>query len=101
MQALADRLGPYEATRVVRPSATGLWLTPSRAASDASAFPPDPVSDERVEEIRAQEARRALLSLLATLDVGPRSGFYTRPHLGKVGLARLPCAGREYPHHTS
>ncbi len=67
MQALADRLSPYEATRVLRPSTLGLWSALTRVVSDASVLPPDPVSDERVEEICAQEARSALLSHLATL----------------------------------
>lgn len=67
MQALADRLSPYEATRVLRPPTSGLWSALSRVVSGAAVLPPDPVSDERVEEICAQEARSALLSHLATL----------------------------------
>ena len=67
MQELADRLSPYEATRVLRPSNPGLWNALSRVVSDAAVLPPDPVTDERVDEICAQEARRALVSHLATL----------------------------------
>jgi hypothetical protein len=68
MQALTDRLGHYSATRVMRrPGATGLWSALSTVVCDASVLPPDPVSDARVEEICADEARRALLSHLATL----------------------------------
>ena len=67
MQELADRLSPYEATRVIRPSAPGLWSALTTVVSDAAVLPPDPVTDERVDEICAQEARRALVSHLATL----------------------------------
>jgi hypothetical protein len=68
MQALTDRIGHYEATRVMaRPRSGGLWSALSNVVCDASVLPPDPVSDARVEEIVADEARRALLSHLATL----------------------------------
>lgn len=67
MQALADRLRPYEATRVFRASPVGLWRALSGNVSDASVLPPDPVPDVRVEEICAEEARAALISHLATL----------------------------------
>jgi hypothetical protein len=67
MQALHDRLGPYTATRVSRPAKSGLWSALSAVVCDASVLPPDPVSDARVEEIFADEARRAMLCHLATL----------------------------------
>ncbi len=67
MQALAERLLPYEATRVARGGSSGLWGALSHVVCDASVLPPDPVSDARVEEIIADEARQALLSHLATL----------------------------------
>ncbi len=67
MQALSDRLRPYEATRVTLTSRGGLWGALTRVVCDASVLPPDPVSDARVEEIVAEEARRALISHLATL----------------------------------
>jgi hypothetical protein len=67
MQALIDTLRPYEATRVFRPASSGLWNALSNVVCDATSLPPDPVSDARVEEIHADEARRATLSHLATL----------------------------------
>lgn len=67
MQALHDRLRPYQATQVSRPVEGGLWSALTQIVRDASVLPPDPVSDARVEEIVAEEARRAMLSHLATL----------------------------------
>jgi len=67
MQALTDRLRPYEATHVSPRLTTGLWRALTAVVCDASVLPPDPVSDARVEEICAEEARRAMLSHLATL----------------------------------
>jgi hypothetical protein len=67
MQALNDRIGQYRVTQVLRAPSAGLWSALSSVVCDASVLPPDPVSDARVEEIIADEARRALLSHLATL----------------------------------
>lgn len=67
MQPLSDHLRPYEATRVFRPVKGGLWSALSHVVCDATSLPPDPVSDARYEEIYADEARRAMLSHLATL----------------------------------
>ena len=67
MQGLAERLQPYQATRVATPHRSGLWNALSAVACDASVLPPDPVSDVRAEEIIAEEARRALFSHLANL----------------------------------
>ena len=67
MQALSEQLSPYEATRVVPRATSGLWRALTAVVCDASVLPPDPVSDIRVEEICADEARRAMLSHLATL----------------------------------
>lgn len=67
MQALNEMLRPYEATRVSRWARGGLWSALSTVVCDATALPPDPVCDARVDEICAEEARRAMLSHLATL----------------------------------
>jgi hypothetical protein len=67
MQAIDDRIRGYQATSVCRAPSAGLWNALSNVVCDASVLPPDPVSDVRVEEIIADEARRALLSHLATL----------------------------------
>jgi hypothetical protein len=67
VQTLAERLSPYGATRVSVARTSGLWQALTQVVCDASVLPPDPVSDARVEEIFAEEARAALLSHLATL----------------------------------
>ena len=79
MQALADRLDPYQATRVGSQGITGLWTALSNVVGDASVLTPDPVSDVRVDEICAEEAQRAIFSHLATLQTSEpaRAGFLT------------------------
>jgi hypothetical protein len=74
MQALADRLDSYRATRVARRRVTGLWSALTEIAGDASVRTPDPVSDARVDEICAEEAQRAIFSHLATLQASEPAG---------------------------
>ena len=74
MQALADRLDPYQATRVASPGVSGLWSALSNVVGDASVRTPDPVSDARVDEICAEEAQRAIFSHLATLSASEPVG---------------------------
>lgn len=71
MQALADRLDPYQATRVATGGVRGLWSALTNVVGDASVRTPDPVPDARVDEICAEEAQRAIFSHLATLSSGP------------------------------
>lgn len=83
MQALADRLDPYQATRVASCGVSGLWSAMTHVAGDASVHTPDPVSDARVDEICAEEAQRAIFSHLATLQASEPAGT------GPVGLIDL------------
>jgi hypothetical protein len=68
MPALTALLDPYTATQIAPYRGRGLWAAMMAAIDgDALVLPPDPVSDARVEEIHAEEARRAMISYLATL----------------------------------
>jgi hypothetical protein len=91
MQALADRLLPYEATRVARHGISGLWSALSNVVGDASVLTPDPVSDARVDEICAEEAQRAIFSHLATLPASEpgRTGFLTPASAGSAPEAPI------------
>jgi hypothetical protein len=91
MQALADRLHPYQATRVASQGITGLWRALSNVVGDASVLTPDPVSDARVDEICAEEAQRAIFSHLATLPASEpgRTGFLTPATAGAAPEAPI------------
>jgi hypothetical protein len=71
MQALAERLSPYEATRIGSGPASALWS--ALIACDASVPNPEPVLD--VDEANdAEVARRALLRHLARLETSEPEG---------------------------
>lgn len=74
VQALADRLRPYQATRVAAGEVRGLWSALTTIVGDASVRTPDPVPDARVDEICAEEAQRAIFSHLATLPASGPAG---------------------------
>jgi hypothetical protein len=71
MQALPERLSPYEATRIGSGPATALWR--ALIACDASVPNPEPVPDVD-EACDAEVARRALLSHLARLETSEPEG---------------------------
>jgi hypothetical protein len=73
MQALADRLSPYEATRLGRGRQVGLWAALIENGRDAAVPNPDPVSDVS-EALNGELARRALLSHLARLEASGPGG---------------------------
>lgn len=76
MEALADRIRPYGATRGALGVRSGLWAALTTTESDAADPYPDP-DPGVVEDLNGELARRALLGHLARLDAPGPGGSHT------------------------